>query len=74
MLSYYIFLMSHIQLMFTRWMHTHRIAVLLQHDQPLPKHLLQCSSTGRSDYIIHISVFVPLYFILGTLMFFDLLK
>ena len=30
-----------------RWMHTHRIGFLLQHDHPLPKHLLTTSSNGR---------------------------
>ena len=28
-------------------MHTHRIGLLLQHDHPLPKHLLMSGSTGR---------------------------
>jgi len=35
-----------------RWMHTHRICVLLQHDQPLPKHLLMSSSTGRYHSVL----------------------
>jgi len=30
-----------------RWMHTHRIGLMLQHDHPLPKHLLTTSSNGR---------------------------
>ena len=30
-----------------RWMHTDRIGLILQHDHPLPKHLLTTSSNGR---------------------------
>ena len=30
-----------------RWMHTDRIGLVLQHDHPLPKHLLTTSSNGR---------------------------
>ena len=30
-----------------RWMHTHRIGFLLQHDHPLPKYLLTTSTNGR---------------------------
>ena len=30
-----------------RWMHTHRLGLLLQHDHPLPKYLLTTSSNGR---------------------------
>ena len=30
-----------------RWLHTHRLGLLLQHDHPLPKHLLATTSAGR---------------------------
>ena len=30
-----------------RWMHTHRIGFLLQHDHPLPKYLLTTNTNGR---------------------------
>ena len=30
-----------------RWLHSHRIGVLLQHDRPLPKHLHLPSNSGR---------------------------
>lgn len=30
-----------------RWMHTHRINVLLEHDMPLPKHLHMPNASGR---------------------------
>ena len=30
-----------------RWLHSHRICILLQHDRPLPKHLHVPSASGR---------------------------
>ena len=30
-----------------RWLHCHRIGILLQHDRPLPKHLHLPSASGR---------------------------
>ena len=34
-----------------RWMHTHRINLLLTHDYPLPKHLLSTNPSGRYTHI-----------------------
>lgn len=30
-----------------RWLHSHRISILLQHDRPIPKHLHLPSASGR---------------------------
>jgi hypothetical protein len=30
-----------------KWMHTHRINVILEHDMPLPKHLHSANTSGR---------------------------
>ncbi|CAN8010504.1 unnamed protein product [Ixodes pacificus] len=32
-----------------RWVHVHRISLLLEHDLPLPRHLQQPNSSGRYD-------------------------
>lgn len=32
-----------------RWMHMHRVGLLLEHDLPLPRHLQQPNSSGRYD-------------------------
>lgn len=32
-----------------RWMHVHRVGLLLQHDMHLPQHLQQANSSGRYD-------------------------
>ncbi|KAL1468621.1 hypothetical protein MTO96_041367, partial [Rhipicephalus appendiculatus] len=34
-----------------RWMHMHRVGMLLEHDLPLPKHLQQPNSSGRYDSV-----------------------
>ncbi|ODM96718.1 Protein SZT2 [Orchesella cincta] len=34
-----------------KWMHTHRIGVILEHDYPLPKHMHLPNSTGRFNVI-----------------------
>lgn len=32
-----------------RWMHVHRVGLLLEHDLPLPRYLQQPNSSGRYD-------------------------
>ncbi|XP_064476430.1 KICSTOR complex protein SZT2-like [Ornithodoros turicata] len=34
-----------------RWMHVHRVGLLLEHDVPLPRHLQQANSSGRYDTV-----------------------
>lgn len=34
-----------------KWMHTHRINLLLEHDSPLPQHLHQADSAGRFFHV-----------------------
>lgn len=34
-----------------KWLHTHRIGLVLQHDRPLPRHLHSANSSGRFQVI-----------------------
>lgn len=42
-----------------RWLHCHRIGILLQHDRPLPKHLHLPSTSGRYHSIQCRQVCIP---------------
>lgn len=37
--------------MWKKWLHTHRIGLVLQHDRPLPRHLHSANSSGRFQVI-----------------------